>query len=269
MSRKKKEQGPVEAGPSQLLDSLKMPRYDAGMTTDKRILEAAKRVTRKRAKTVIDHIIKHGRITTEELLHTYGYKHAPRAAMDVKDEGIPVIRIKAKDKDGKEIAAYVFGDPDKVEGHKQGGRKVFSKSFKIKLIESNGAKCEISSEYYDPLYLQIDHRVPYAVAGDKVSDERDPNAFMLLSGPAQRQKSWACEHCPNYQIKNIQTCSTCYWAFPNNYAHVAMKNIKNLSLTFSSTHFDDYKKIEEMASASGSSVQDIIKDIISKHLSGR
>ena len=47
-------------------------------------------------------------------------------------------------------------------------------------------------------YLQIDHRIPYEVAGEEIGDERNPEKFMLLSGSAQRQKSWSCEHCQNY-----------------------------------------------------------------------
>ena len=43
-------------------------------------LERLKAVTAKRAKTVIDHILKHGHITTEELKNLYGYDHPPRAA---------------------------------------------------------------------------------------------------------------------------------------------------------------------------------------------
>ena len=34
-------------------------------------------VTAKRPKTVIDHILEHGFITTEELKETYGYNHPP------------------------------------------------------------------------------------------------------------------------------------------------------------------------------------------------
>ena len=42
----------------------------------------------KRAKTVIDHVLKHGFITTEQLKNKYGYDHPPRAIRDVKEYGI-------------------------------------------------------------------------------------------------------------------------------------------------------------------------------------
>ena len=47
-------------------------------------VELCKAVTAKRPKTVIDHILKKGFITTQELKDTYGYNHPPRAVRDVK-----------------------------------------------------------------------------------------------------------------------------------------------------------------------------------------
>jgi len=48
----------------------------------KEFLEHIKSITNKRANIVIDHIMKHGFITTEDLENTYGYNHPPRAARD-------------------------------------------------------------------------------------------------------------------------------------------------------------------------------------------
>lgn len=50
-------------------------------------------ITDKRPATVIQHIIKHGYITTEELANDYGYEHAPRAARDVRERGVYLILI--------------------------------------------------------------------------------------------------------------------------------------------------------------------------------
>lgn len=47
------------------------------------ILKIIQSITNKRAKIVIDHILEHGFITTEELEKKYGYNHPPRAARDV------------------------------------------------------------------------------------------------------------------------------------------------------------------------------------------
>lgn len=229
---------------------------------DQDLLAAARKVTKKRAKIVIDHIISNGFITTEELTNLYGYSHPPRAARDVREEGIPLETFKARDKDGKSIGAYKFGDPKKIEAHKLGGRKVFSKSFKKSLIDLYGSKCAISSEPYEERYLQIDHRLPYEVAGDAlIGDERQPELFMLLSGAAQRQKSWSCEHCDNFKnLKNPDTCRECYWANPTTYSHVAMKQERRVDLTFSGKEVIDYEALESIAKSRNETIQTVIKE---------
>lgn len=225
------------------------------------ILDAAAKVTGKRAKIVIDHIIKNGFISTEDLLNQYGYSHAPRAARDVREEGIPLETFKVKDKHGKSIGAYRFGNPDDIEAHKLGGRKVFSKAFKNALILRYGSRCSISSEEYEEIYLQIDHRLPYQIAGESIGDERSPELFMLLSGAAQRQKSWSCEHCDNLlKIKNLDVCKGCYWAYPESYSHVAMKEERRIDIVFSGNEIAMYEEVKKRAESSGSTLQKIIKE---------
>lgn len=226
------------------------------------VLEAALKVTAHRARVVIDHIIKYGYISTEDLKETYGYNHPPRAAGDVRDQGIPLETFKVTGRDGRQIAAYRFGNPEDIEEGKLGGRKVLGKGLKKILIERDGAKCALSSDYYDESYLQVDHRIPYRVSGDNGAD-RDPDHFMLLSGQAQRQKSWACEHCANWLIeKDLQTCRTCYWAYPDSFTHVALKLERRIDLSFSGTDADIYKVLEDRAKLSGSTIQDEIKKLL-------
>jgi hypothetical protein len=71
-------------------------------------------ITAKRPKTVIDHILRHGFITTQDLKDKYGYNHPPRAVRDVKEHGIPIEMFRVEGSDGRKIAAYRFGDPDRV-----------------------------------------------------------------------------------------------------------------------------------------------------------
>lgn len=229
---------------------------------DQKLLELAKKVTAHRAKVVIDHIIKHGFITTEDLKETYGYNHPPRAAGDVRDQGIPLDTFKVKGRDGRSIGAYRFGDPSKIEEGKLGGRKILPKQLKKELVLLFGARCAVSTEQYDESHLQIDHRIPYRISGDDGTD-RNPADFMLLSGAAQRQKSWACEHCQNFlNQKELATCKSCYWAFPENFTHIAMKNERRVDLTFSGKEINQFEILEKRAKDSGSSIQDEIKKLI-------
>lgn len=68
-------------------------------------IKLLKSVTGKRPKPVIDHILEHGQITTEELKDVYGYNHPPRAIRDVREQGIPVKTFRVTGSDGRKIAA--------------------------------------------------------------------------------------------------------------------------------------------------------------------
>lgn len=70
-------------------------------------------VTAKRPTTIIKHILEHGSITSEEIKSLYGYNHPPRAVRDVREQGIPIETFRIKDSEGRNIAAYRFGDPQK------------------------------------------------------------------------------------------------------------------------------------------------------------
>lgn len=53
-------------------------------------IDLCQSVTAKRPKTVINHILEYGFITTEELKVRYGYNHPPRAVRDVREHGIAI-----------------------------------------------------------------------------------------------------------------------------------------------------------------------------------
>lgn len=191
-------------------------------TYPKEFLEHVKSITNKRAKIVIDHILQHGFITTEDLETTYGYSHPPRAARDVREAGIPLETFKAKSKSGKSIAAYKFGDVTKLQLNRVAGRVTFPKDFKNKLYELGKGRCYICNGDFEERYLQVDHRVPYEVGGD-TADTRNIEDFMLLCGSCNRAKSWSCEHCDNWQNeKKPSLCMQCYWGSPTNYNHIAL-----------------------------------------------
>ena len=73
-------------------------------------LDFCRSVTAKRPRTVIDHILEHGCITTEELKDKYGYHHPPRAARDVRELGIPLETFRIIASNGRKIGAYRFGN---------------------------------------------------------------------------------------------------------------------------------------------------------------
>jgi len=209
----------------------------------KSFLDKLNSVTAKRPKTVIQHILEHGFVTTEELEQLYGYKHAPRAARDVRELGIPLEMYRVKSSDGRTIGAYRFGDPALAENtvSKTAGRTALSMALKKALIEKFGSKCFIYLQPMDEKILQVDHRIPYEIGGEQ--NETDLDCFMLLSPSANRAKSWTCEHCPNWENKNAEFCMKCFWAHPENYSHIAGKEQRQLIITFTGDEIDDYNKL--------------------------
>jgi len=234
----------------------------------KKFLARLKSVTGKRARTVIDHILKHGHITTEDLKEKYGYNHPPRAAKDVRDEGIPLETFSVKGSDGRTIAAYRFGDPSAVRRGFLGGRRAFSKAFKAALVEANGSRCHICFQEYEERYLQIDHRVPYEVAGDVAFDRRDTGSYMLLCGSCNRAKSWSCEHCRNWtDLKSPKTCSACYWASPESYGHIAMQDARRIDLVWVGEEVKVHDELQERANVVREAVPEYVKRVLRQIIS--
>ena len=233
----------------------------------KDFLARLKAVKAKRPKTVIQHILKHGYITTEELKRLYGYDHPPRAARDVREQGIPLETFRVKSAEGRTIAAYRFADPSKIERDQIGGRKAFSKEFKAVLVGKSDSRCQICLEPYEERYLQIDHRVPYAVAGDIVVGARKPDDYMLLCGSCNRAKSWSCEHCVNWlETKKPELCQTCYWASPESYRHIALRPIRRLDLVWLEQEVTAYERLRERAQKMRKTMPGYVKSVLRRHI---
>lgn len=221
-------------------------------------------VTAKRPRTVIQHILKNGYITSQELKDVYGYNHPPRAIRDVREYGIPLVTYRVQGIDGRSIAAYKFGNPNDAKNSlsKASGRTVLSKALKQALIEKYGAKCFIYLEKMDDAVLQVDHRVPYEIGGEH--DEKDIEYFMLLSPSANRAKSWTCEHCINWEKKDKDFCLHCFWAHPESYDHVAGRIEKVISIIFTGDEIEDYNRLVSLAGEE--TAQATIKKILHEHL---
>jgi len=230
----------------------------------KEFLKLLNSVEAKRPKTVIQHILKHGFITSQELKDTYGYNHPPRAVRDVREYGIPIETYRIEGSDGRMIAAYRFGNPDDAKNplSKAAGRTALSKALKQALIDKYGSKCFIYLEPLDENELQVDHRIPYEIAGEH--EENDIDAYMLLCPSANRAKSWTCEHCDNWKTKDAEYCVKCFWAFPEEYEHIANMKQKIIQIVFTGDEIEDFNQLIEIAGVDGA--QDYIKHLLHEHL---
>ena len=220
-------------------------------------------VSGKRPKTVIQRILKNGFVTTEEL-KGLGYEHAPRAARDVRELGIPLETFWTRGSNGRRIGAYRFGNPslvgDKISKAK--GRTVLSRALKKALVEAFGAKCFIYLQPMDERLLQVDHRIPYEIGGEQKAEKLD--CYMLLSPSANRAKSWTCEHCPNWKRRDASFCVKCFWAYPENYTHIAGHEQRQIVITFTGNEIEDYNKL--IALVGVTKAEETIKGLIGKYI---
>jgi hypothetical protein len=223
----------------------------------KELLGRISAVTNKRARFVLDSIVKNGMVTTEEI-NQHGYDHPPRAAQDAKDLGFRLKRIRVRHSNGRSIAAYTFDEGELEPGKK--GRRLLAKRERDALVHTAGDKCQIRGATHN---LRVDHRVPYEVAGESQRLEGEP--YQILCGSCNRKKSWACEHCRNWvEIKSVDVCRSCYWAEPTNYSHVAMEPQRRVDLVWIGDEVSQFERIKIKATSHKRSVPDEIKQLLKR-----
>lgn len=176
-----------------------------------------------RARKALEFMLEHGSVTTGDL-KAAGYDHPPRAVRDVKDAGI-VVESKLVNVDGVRMSRYTLVDSI-GEGFLQ--RRPISNRFRDALFDAHDHHCAVCGGVFITRMLQADHRVPFAIGGDP---EPELQHYMPLCGSDNRAKSMSCENCPNWHVRDVTTCQTCYWHDPDNYDHVATVDERRLSIT--------------------------------------
>ncbi len=88
---------------------------------------------------------------------------------------------------------------------------------------------------------------------------------MLLSPSANRKKAKFCESCENYnKLKLPEICKKCYWAYPDDYEHIALQNHKVVELLWQDNDIDNFNKIKTSAEKQNKSLQEYIKTQLNK-----
>jgi len=118
-----------------------------------------------RASKALRAMLATGSVTTDDL-NALGYNHPPRAIGDVRDAGIPVITERDRTPDGRPMARYRLGRAEDIQNDRHAGRSVLPKAFKAELLSRYGSADCITGAKLEPRNLQIDHRIPYRIAGD-------------------------------------------------------------------------------------------------------
>lgn len=185
----------------------------------------------------------------------------------MRENGIPIETFRVTGSDGRKIAAYRFGELRKGTVRRLEGRTGLSQIIKDALIKKYGCRCFIYLEEMPERDLQIDHRVPYEVAGEGDEAGLQPDDFMLLCGSANRAKSWSCEHCENWKNrKEREACLSCYWASPENYMHIAMRQVRRIDLVWQGDEVARYEKLKKRASDLAVEIPAFVKTIIDRAL---
>jgi hypothetical protein len=223
----------------------------------KEVLKRIAGITNKRARFVLDSIVKKGIVTTEEI-NQAGYEHPPRAARDVRELGFRLKTIRVKHSTGRSIAAYTL-DASNFEAGK-GGRVALSKKERDGVIGTAGGKCQICGAEHN---LQVDHRIPYEVGGEAGAGEVE--AYQVLCGSCNRKKSWDCEHCRNWrELREMNVCRSCYWSGASTYNHVAMQEQRRADVVWIGEEVRDFQRLRAEAERHGRTVPDEIKQVL-KH----
>jgi len=231
---------------------------------DPRIRSLAEKVIsegrNKRAVAALKVLLERGSISTDDL-QEMGYNHPPRAIGDIRDAGIPIITGNAtSQRTGRRMAVYTFGGPEQIQAGRIGGRSAFPKAFKTALVERYGSIDCITGATLDERVLQIDHRIPYRIAGDLNFENLDVEDFMLLDGSSQRAKSWSCEHCPNMvDARAPLVCKACFWASPEDYNHIATKDYRRTDITWQDDDVPVHDRLKGQAEKLGISVAEILR----------
>ena len=92
---------------------------------------------------------------------------------------------------------------------------------------------------------------------------------MLLCASANRAKSWSCENCKNWDVKEVNNCQSCYWAFPESYKHIAMRDIRRLDILWAEEEIADYDRLKEAAKKVEETTPDYVKNVLRNHLNNR
>ena len=203
----------------------------------------------RRARVARDILLERGSVTTAEL-NDLGYDHPPRVIADLKDAGVSVRREDVRI-DGRRMARYTL---ERTTGSAAELRRVLPRALRDEVFRRHEYRCAVCGGQYSSRELQLDHRVPFRIAGDPtvpaVSD------FMPLCGSDNRAKSWTCEHCANWTARDPEMCRTCHWAEPTAYRHVAGEQERRLVISVRGADVATFDRLAAAAAERGTTPGD-------------
>src|SRR5262249_222068 len=98
-------------------------------------------------------------------------------------------------------------------------------------------------------------------AGESATPE--VTEYMPLCGSCNRAKSWSCEHCDNWlERKDPAICATCYWASPEDYDHVAMRQMRRLDVDWEGEGVAEFDAVANAAEEKQEAMPEFVKTVL-------
>ena len=67
-------------------------------------------------------------------------------------------------------------------------------------------------------------------------------------------------------MKKADICRNCYWAFPDNYTHVALREARRADILWTGAEVEFYEKLKRRTLQLQRNIPGYVKEIIERHL---
>lgn len=67
-------------------------------------------------------------------------------------------------------------------------------------------------------------------------------------------------------MKDKSICLSCYWAYPENYEHIAMRQVRRLDLLWESDDIEMYEKLKQRAASLDKEIPMFVKEMIEREI---
>lgn len=190
----------------------------------------------KRGQHLRDLLLEKERVSTYEIQQRYS--SATRVASDLLAIGLTLKKESEKSEDGKVRTLYSLDPSGFVCA--QEARQSIPGRIRVEVI-GQATGCRLCGTQVEKRVFQVDHRVPFCLVGNRLAQQEGVGAFQALCPSCNTAKSHACKRCPD---PKEESCRTCYWAYPEDYRHIAGKTERRLVLVARTP--DELKRLGEI-----------------------
>jgi hypothetical protein len=68
------------------------------------------------------------------------------------------------------------------------------------------------------------------------------------------------------ELTQPDICRKCYWAYPHNYSHVAMREARRADILWTGTEVEAYERLKQRTLRLQKNIPGYVKEIIEQHL---